>query len=254
MRKTTAERLLSINREFYQSFAGPFSATRRRLQPGVERILETADLSVNMLDLGCAHGVLAEELLERGFLGRYVGLDVSRALLDAISDSLQPPQFKFGSADLGYREWPEIARALLSEGEAANQNEIENNAGFDWVFALAVLHHLPTQEILRSTVRGIQELLNPGGSVAVSVWDFLASPRFQDRILPWETAGLSADDVDAGDYLLDWREGGRGVRYVHHFSSEELRGLAEGSGLQVKVEFQSDGENGRLGLYQVWSS
>jgi hypothetical protein len=30
--------------------------------------------------------------------------------------------------------------------------------------------------------------------------------------------GLSANDVDPGDYLLDWRSGGEGLRYIHHFS------------------------------------
>jgi hypothetical protein len=36
---TTISLLLDLNRQFYQTFAIPFSATRHRLQPGVLRIL-----------------------------------------------------------------------------------------------------------------------------------------------------------------------------------------------------------------------
>ncbi|NJN79645.1 MAG: hypothetical protein HC797_03755 [Anaerolineales bacterium] len=37
MNLATAERLLAINREFYNHFGDSFSATRQRLQPGVKK-------------------------------------------------------------------------------------------------------------------------------------------------------------------------------------------------------------------------
>ena len=55
-----------------------------------------------------------------------------------------------------------------------------------------------------------------------------------------------------GDYLLDWRRDGNGLRYVHHFNEEELAALASDSGFSVLETFNSDGESGNLGLYQVW--
>jgi hypothetical protein len=58
--------------------------------------------------------------------------------------------------------------------------------------------------------------------------------------------------MDPGDYLLDWRQGGRGLRYVHHFSPPELTSLAQMTGFKVVESFSSDGEGGNLGLYQVW--
>lgn len=252
MRREVVDRLLSINRGFYQSFAEPFRATRGRLQPGVVRVLESVHLDMNVLDLGCAHGVLAEELREHSFSGRYVGLDASRPLLDSIFDQLQPPRYRFGLADLSDDEWAETARSLLSEGTASGTMGAGDSSQFDWAFAFAVLHHLPTMELRKSTAIAIRALLGAEGHLAVSVWDFLASPRLQDRIVPWETVDLGKDEVDEGDYLVDWREGGRGVRYVHHFTEDELHGLAERAGYQVAQEFRSDGENGRLGLYQIW--
>jgi hypothetical protein len=59
-------------------------------------------------------------------------------------------------------------------------------------------------------------------------------------------------EVDPNDYLLDWRSGGEGLRYVHHFDEKELEELAAASNFQVSDTFYSDGEGGKLGLYQVW--
>jgi hypothetical protein len=60
--------------------------------------------------------------------------------------------------------------------------------------------------------------------------------------------------MDPGDALLDWRSGGLGLRYVHHFTPDELSDLARDAGFSLEETFWSDGEGGRLGLYQVWRS
>jgi hypothetical protein len=60
--------------------------------------------------------------------------------------------------------------------------------------------------------------------------------------------------VDAGDYLLDWRSGGEGLRYVHHFGEKELSMLAQETGFETREAFYADGETGNLGLYQIWQS
>jgi hypothetical protein len=85
-----------------------------------------------------------------------------------------------------------------------------------------------------------------------SEWQFLNSPRLAARIQPWELAELSADEIDPGDYLLDWRRGGLGFRYVHSFSQAELAELAAETGFKIIETYSSDGETGNLGLYQIW--
>ena len=69
---------------------------------------------------------------------------------------------------------------------------------------------------------------------------------------PSSVNGTRAQDVDADDYLLDWKRGGRGLRYVHHFDEAELAELAEAGKFEIIKTFYSDGENKRLGLYQIW--
>jgi (p)ppGpp synthase/HD superfamily hydrolase len=95
-------------------------------------------------------------------------------------------------------------------------------------------------------------LLKPEGRFIHSNWQFLNSEKLKSRIQPWEAAAISSAKVDAGDYLLDWRSGGTGLRYVHHFTEEELSQLAQTSGFRIVESFYSDGGNHKLGLYQIW--
>ena len=123
---------------------------------------------------------------------------------------------------------------------------------FDTILAFAVLHHLPGPKLHRQVLNKIRRLLAPGSKFIHSNWQFLKSERLRGRVQPWEKIGLSAEQVNPGDYLLDWRHGGYGLRYVHFFSPHELHALALETGFRVVETFSSDGEEGNLGLYQAW--
>jgi tRNA (uracil-5-)-methyltransferase TRM9 len=234
---TTLSRLLDLNRQFYQTFALPFSATRQRLQPGVLRLLGPISYASSLLDLGCGNGELAHQLARQGYTRAYTGLDFSSTLLEQAFAG-QPPNFRFLQADLSNSDW-----------DASLHGE-----RYDAILAFAVLHHFPGMDFRLQMLRKVKSLLAPGGQFIHSEWQFLNSPRLRARVQPWEAIGLSAGDVDLGDHLLDWRQGGKGLRYVHHFSEAELEQLAGLAGFEVAETFLSDGENHRLGLYQVWKA
>ena len=133
-------------------------------------------------------------------------------------------------------------------------------ASFDVALAFAVLHHLPGAELRRQTLAKVRRLLRPGGMFLHSEWQFQNSPRLLGRVQPWEKVGLGPGDVDEGDALLDWRytlpgqPETTGLRYVHRFDRPELSQLAAECGFDIDETFESDGEGGRLGLYQAWSA
>jgi tRNA (uracil-5-)-methyltransferase TRM9 len=232
-----AAKLIDLNRQFYQTFAHQFSATRGRIQPGVRRVLGDLPLHADVLDLGCGNGGLARELARQGYTGAYVGLDFSEGLLSVARQGL-PENYTFLQADLSSAGWDEALQ----------------RRAFSFVLAFAVLHHLPGQVLRRRLLSTVRAHLPGGGRVIHSEWRFLHSPRLRARLQPWQAVGLAADQVDEGDYLLDWRAGGSGLRYAHHFSEAELVELAQDSGFRVLDTFYSDGAGGRLGLYQVWEN
>lgn len=248
MNESTAARLIELNRRFYQTFGPEFAATRRRLQPGVNRLLARLAASDSLLDLGCGSGELARALARGGYRGRYLGLDFSPPLL-AEAGSL-PENFAFAEADLTASDWPDKLKASRQIPNA--DHRLPNTGPWSLVTAFAVLHHIPSDDLRLNLLRQVHRLLAPGGIFLHSEWQFLSSPKWRGRIQPWSAAGLSEAEVDPGDYLLDWRGGGRGLRYVHAFDEAALNDLAAASGFQVRETFSSDGENGRLGLYQIW--
>ncbi|MFM8322387.1 MAG: class I SAM-dependent methyltransferase [Chloroflexota bacterium] len=235
---STANQLVELNRQFYQTFARSFSATRQRLQPGVWRIVEELPAGAAVLDLGCGNGELGRVLLGRGHTAGYTGVDFAPALLDARRESAGAPPgtLEFVEADLAAPGW----QAALP------------GRRFAVITLFAVLHHLPGAAARQALLDGAGQLLLPGGRLELSCWQFLNSPRLRQRIQPWQAAGIDPATVDPGDYLLDWRQDGAGLRYVHHFDDQELTGLAAAAGFQVSRRFHADGEGGQLSIYHTW--
>lgn len=235
----TADRLVELNKQFYQTFAPQFSSTRRRLQPGVLQMLNMLAGDESILDLGCGNGELAHQLIRRGHRASYIGVDFSFPLLEAARLGVQDSIATFIQADLESPGWDRVITRSVPPP-------------FDMVTAFATLHHVPSVDRRLAILGKVYALLRPGGRFIHSEWQFLNSKKLHGRIQPWSEVGLTGADVEFGDYLVDWRLGGRGLRYVHHFNESELEILADGSGFTISTSFLSDGSNGRLALYQVW--
>jgi SAM-dependent methyltransferase len=233
MNSAAADNLIAINREFYERFGGQFSATRQKIQPGVRRILDSIQEDASVLDLGCGNGNFLRELSGRGHKASLLGVDFSLPLL---RDAESTPGVSFREADL------------------TKLSTFSNQLGGPWsvVTMFATLHHIPSAEIRFDILRTVCSLLKEDGKFILSNWQFLNSEKLRQRIQPWSRVGISEGELDEGDYLLDWRGGGEGLRYVHHFSAEELLGLADQAGMRVIDSFLFDGDGGNLGLYQTW--
>ncbi|MBE9524589.1 MAG: class I SAM-dependent methyltransferase, partial [Chloroflexi bacterium] len=127
MKTHIANRLVQLNQQFYQTFAKQFAATRQRIQPGVRRVLDETAPTVNILALGCGNGELAQELLKQGYVGYYLGLDFSQALLDVAKNSVwDAPNIAYTRADFADPAWDRHLPAT----------------SYDLVFSFAVFHHL----------------------------------------------------------------------------------------------------------------
>jgi SAM-dependent methyltransferase len=242
---TVRQRLLALNRDFYATVAGPFDQTRRVWPPGKRRLLallprgaEAAPLRV--ADIGCGNGRLACMLAARGDPVDYTGVDADATLL-ALARSqcagLPLIRARFVQADLAEAGW---TRTL---GDPPPH--------FDVVVCLATLQHLPGRDLRARVVQDLAALVATDGLVAVSAWQFLTSDRFVAKQAPWSTVGLDADQVEPGDALLPWQQGGYAVRYVHQIDLAELLCLADAADLALVDHYYADGKEGNLNLYAL---
>lgn len=248
MNQDTCHRLISINQEFYQSFGHAFAQTRRRIQPGVRRVLEEWGHDGDWLDLGCGSGALAQAWLKAGLKGSYTGVDFSLPLL-AEAENFHPSSCGETGLRISFRQ------VNLAEADWVKDFTPRS---FDGLLSFAVLHHLPGAAMREQLILQAASLLKPRGLMILSVWQFQNSARLLARVQPWAKVGISESEVEEGDTLLDWRyhpdqpEQAAGLRYVHLFSREELARLRAVGGFTLLEEVESDGQGGRLGLYQVW--
>ncbi len=236
MEESVRQRLLDLNATFYRAFGRAYAEKRGRLQPGVARLLPRVPPDARVLDAGCGHGLVARALATLGFRGQYVGVEASPSLL-RLARERAPAQVQahFVPGDLSANTWPAAAAGP-----------------FDVLLLFAVLHHLPGREVRRQVLRHLRErAAGPQAWLGLSVWNFRRSTRLRAREQPWERLGLNAAQVEPGDALLDWRHGGQGLRYVHHYLPATLTADLQAAGWQVQEMFLADGEGQRLGLYAV---
>jgi tRNA (uracil-5-)-methyltransferase TRM9 len=248
MKPETIASLHRINQEFYQTFSRSFASTRRRIQPGIRKVLGNIPVQGNWLDIGCGSGALAAEWMRQERQGLYKGIDFSPNLITEAQNEISEVQktdglqVKFATTD------------LISEGWQIPFKNID----WDGVLSFAVLHHIPGAEQRQKVCASIARLLGANKKFYFSVWQINNSKRLMERFQPWDRVGIDESDLDSGDVLMDWRaeiNGGTttgGLRYVHIFSESELSDLADNSGFEVSEKFYSDGKEGNLGLYQTW--
>jgi tRNA (uracil-5-)-methyltransferase TRM9 len=226
------DKLLALNRTFYADFAQPFAETRANPQPGFERMLAHVPHGCErVLDVGCGEGRLGRFLLAAMPHLAYVGVDFSQGLLDVARRSL-------GHADL-------LQRDIQKAGSLSGLGR------FGFVACLAVLQHIPTRVQRVGLLREMGDRLGPDGRVAVSTWQFMDSERQRRKVVDWETVSISPRDVEEGDYLLSWRAGGYGLRYVAHIGLQDMVALARDAGLVIVESYRSDGKEGDLNLYTI---
>jgi len=242
MKDETISLLLQLNRSFYDELGPSFSLTRGQIQPGVKQLLPAMLEKPRILDLGCGNGTLAEALALAGYNGKYLGVDGSQSLL--------------GFAEERARQYP-LLMAEFWQADLLDEAFYGSISVQAWplIVCFATLQHFPSQPAHLAFFTQAAKLLEAGGELMLSCWQIHNSERLVKHIQPWSKVGISPEDLETGDLLMDWRGQDSpvpGLRYVHEFREDELTALGEAVGMQLQESFYSDGREGNLALYQIW--
>ncbi len=238
MDEQTIKKLLALNHQFYATFARPFAASRSLSDPALTSILPHIPHRARVLDVGCGNGRLALLLDQERPGSTYLGVDAVPELIEvarAQAGQLDTISAKFHVADVTRPGW----------------NETIDNTPFDRVVMLAVLHHIPSLRLRAQVVRASANLLASDGRLILSTWQFLDNDRMRRKIVDWAEASIPEKALEPGDYLLDWKREGQGLRYCHLVDKIEIEYLAAESDLRVRETFHAGGREGNLSLFVV---
>ena len=236
MDSALVKRLLELNRNFYAEFSADFSGSRSGERLNLEPFQKYLANDIRLLDAGCGNGRLADALERANFALNYFGVDGSAELIafaEKNCAALQRVRAQFRVADLTQSRWHDALR---------------DAAPFDVIASLAVLHHIPSFDLRTQVLRALHALLKPRGILVLSNWQFLNNDRLRKKIVAWENVNIDAALLEANDYLLDWKRGGVGYRYVHLLDENEIARLARASAFEIITQFYADAN---LNLYSI---
>lgn len=240
MNNKTVEKLLALNKVFYEKAGSAFSRTRNYGWPGWKIVLQDFKANQididNVLDLACGNGRFFDTLTKFYPEASYLGLDDSEILLH--------------EAELTYHD---------KNVSWQNQDVLKGigvNGTFDLVCSFGFLHHIPSFELRNSFLLNAASKLSPAGYLVISLWDFLGKKyeqrNAQDDLL--KEVGIEQAEMDAHDFILDWRSQQRALRYAHAYDDDEIAELLDVSGLQLEKEFYADGRDGKSNRYLIIKS
>ena len=227
MKKEYAKYLLEKLKQDYNQIANEFSSTRNffwDIEP-LKRYIKPRD---KILDVGCGNGRLQEILKEKNV--DYIGVDISEKLIE-----------------IAKRKYPRAKFIVLTD---PLKLPFEDNS-FDKVFAIRVLHHIPSEDFRKKFLKELKRVLKPSGLLILTVWSWKSrDKRSFFRILKSIFLKIiKKSELDFGDVFVPWKN--RIQRYYHFFSKRGLKKLMKECGFQIKNIYDSLEEKKYFDIYVI---
>lgn len=225
MDKDTKRKLLKLVRSNYNDIAASFDQSRKKeLWPELRESLEEVKEGERVMDVGCGNGRLLYGLKDRKV--DYLGVDSSEELIKRAKDNF--PEFRF------------------KEGDILDLGRIEE-VGFDHVFCVAVLHHIPGFDLRVQALQQLRNKTSKNGRIVITVWNLWSRPSHRKLIFRYFLLKLfRKNNMDFGDIIFEWKGENKEQivkkRYYHAFTKKELKKLARKSGLRIQ-ELKKDRHN-----------
>jgi SAM-dependent methyltransferase len=183
----------------YDGFAKKWDAARKNSWGEFEFARELLRTK-SIFDAGCGNGRLVKWLRENEFKGEYLGVDVSRELIELAKQNFPKEKFEI--------------RDLLS---------FQASQKLDAICCVAVLHHLHSAEERLRVLENLHSSLNKDGKIFLTTWNL-----WQSRFWKFFFSQFSRD--------LRIPFAGKDFRHVHAFTKNELRKLLQRAGFKnIKI-------------------
>jgi len=219
MDKQTQKELLKTVKRNYEEIAEHYNETRKKhLSPLWDELKKICDLVEDwqsVLDVGCGNGRLLELFKDKKV--SYLGIDSSKELISFAKKRFPGNKFIEGN--------------ILDLGEAKEIN-------FNYVFSIAVLHHLPGKDLRVKALRQLKNKVKKDGRIVITVWAMWGQEKFRKKIIKFILLKLiGKNKMDIGDILFSWKNSQREVvskRYYHAFRKRELKKIVKKAGLKIE--------------------
>lgn len=194
-------------RDTYNQIGNNFSASRGYIWPDMKPFLAEVNSNSSVLDVGCGNGRLLLGLPEDV---DYIGIDFSTTLLEKATQN--HPKACFIEADITKEEgWKDLPQ-------------------FDFIFCIAVIHHLATRHEQLFVLKQIKKHLKPGGKCLITAWN-LWQPKLLKHHLDVKTK------VKNHHFVFIPFQGIPRFHFAH--TKPYLQGLLRESGLNLIVDKSS---------------
>lgn len=213
MNKKTKKELLAVVKNNYEEIAKEFDQTReKKLWPELLSLFKNAKDGDSVLDVGCGNGRLLKVFEKKKI--KYLGIDQSQELIKKAKEKYPKHEFAYGD--------------ILNLGGLADHD-------FDYVACLAVLHHIPGENLRIQALGQLKNKIKKDGKIIISVWNLWEQKKFRKLIFKSLILKLlGKHQMDFGDILFDWKAGPKSKRYYHAFTKRELKCIIRKSGLNIE--------------------
>ena len=240
MKPETVQALNHLNQEFYNQIGPIWNPASDYYWEGWEKLLELIKADdkqeFKILDIGCGNARFFQFLQYR------------------------LPELKINYTGIDNSDF------LLSQGQSRTANGLNNlnlinadvlktdwikkiDSKFDLVVMFGLMHHIPGKTNRMELFSNVCNLINSAGQIIFITYQFLDLPRLQKRVVDFnkpdnanlaQTLEINLDDLETGDYILDWVKLKTSYRYCHYFDQDEIKELIGLQNLNLKKGFLAD--------------
>jgi tRNA (uracil-5-)-methyltransferase TRM9 len=232
MNDVTKLQLIELNKTFYRVHGESFSNTRSSPWTGWKQTLNfIPNKAISILDVGAGNMRYLHFLEEN---------KITLSSYTAVEQSVEMMQL----TDKKY--------ITCITGDALNFDYSQFHHSKDLAICFGFMHHIPGFEERILFLRSLIDVLTPGGTLIISLWNFIHN-NDTSKTIPWENYNKQLQfEVEKEDYLLGWKLDNTHPRFCHNFTVSEVEKIKKIFSQYYLDSWNGDGKMNNQNHYLVF--